>query len=69
METDKIWPAGLTALPGGALLQQAGRTDCLSSHEVTQSQGAGGLLSYDPQAPKSVNRNVESFLPWLGVGL
>lgn len=54
---------------GGALVQQASRAGCLSSHEVTQSQGAAGLLSYDTQAPKSVNSNFESFLPWLGIGL
>lgn len=60
---------GLAALPGGALLQQASRGNCLSSPEVTQSHGAGGLLASDVQAPKSVNSHFESSFPWLGVGL
>lgn len=41
----------LTARPGGALVQQASSAKCLLSQEVTQSHGAGGLLSSDLQVP------------------
>lgn len=47
----------------------AGKQCYLLSQEVTQSHGAGGLLSSDLQAPKSVHVNFESPFPQLGGGL